>query len=96
MVRWSEMTGSEDDARRLRAERRRAAGMSGEIVAAGVPKPALHEATTVADRLVAAWQLSRRLWLLSGRTLEDPPRAALPGATFDIRAERKRTSDRLP
>jgi hypothetical protein len=83
-------TDPEEAARRVRAAARRAASIPGEIVRAGSPDPAFHAGVSGEARFVHAWELSRRLWILSRHALRAIPRHELPGEVFDIRAERSR------
>ncbi|WP_236519207.1 hypothetical protein [Sandaracinus amylolyticus] len=83
-------TDRDEDARRKRAEARRARELAGEVIAARTPDVALHEGTSSETRIARTWELTRRLWLFAGRAIREVPRHELPGEVFDIRAERRR------
>jgi hypothetical protein len=77
------MSRMEETDVKARAERRRRE-YSGEIVSAGVPKPALYDGLGLAQRLAHMTALSRRLAALSGTAEPPRPRAEWPGEVFRL------------
>jgi hypothetical protein len=78
-----------DEARRERAEARRARGVTVEVLY-GFPEDVPYFTTTIAERIAMTAQLTRAAWLASGRALPTLPRSAWPGEIFRIEDERDR------
>lgn len=84
------VTESAEAARRARAEARRA-GMWGEKVLAGTPKPELYIDLSPTERFYAMARLCARQWLAHHPLPSRLPRSEWPGEKFDIEAERARS-----
>lgn len=78
---------SEERDREERAARRRATWTTGEVVALGTPKPALHDDATAEERVARLQALVTAQWSLAHGAIVRLPRAEWPGEVFAI--ERK-------